>query len=372
MRPARHHAGPIARRPFLAACALAVLSRTTSAQPPASNAIRYRLDYARTFFTSPADEVQERRILTAMVDTLSHLTSRMSTSATALATGVALADRVAVVYRRHDTYLKLRLADSTSDHVSREARSQLDAQVEPVLEAEHQALAALDARTVARFVRERPSLAPYRFAIADARRGARRVPGADRVAAAAVAPAMTGWQYELYQQLLARTPWAHVAGSTGLRDVYRDRALVEHDSSASVRAEGARLLDEGYAGQRDLYAFALIQTVRSRNALARLRGFRDAPTEVYTGRYLVPDSVRALITVLRRYADVGKAFDRFSAHAATAVVRPFPTDSGLQLLHQALGPLGPVYGAELARLLDPANGRLDLGPGDQRQATGFS
>jgi oligoendopeptidase F len=41
-------------------------------------------------------------------------------------------------------------------------------------------------------------------------------------------------------------------------------------------------------------------------------------------------------------------------------------------MREALAPLGAEYGEELAKLLDPANGRMDIVPGNNRKSGGFS
>src|SRR5919108_3653889 len=134
---------------------VAAASLPAQTTPPIASA--YRLDYARNFFASPAAELTDRRTVVAMLDTLSHLLPRVSRSAAALEAALRLTDRVSAAEERHDTYLKLRVADSTLDDVSRQARNELSGQIDPVLEAANQRLAALDSATVERFVRQRPA-----------------------------------------------------------------------------------------------------------------------------------------------------------------------------------------------------------------------
>ncbi|MGN6391944.1 MAG: M3 family metallopeptidase [Gemmatimonadales bacterium] len=343
---------------------------TPPATPPAAT---YRLDYRRNFFDSPAAEGLDRRALGAMLDTLTTLVPRFSHSAVALEQGLRLADRLDAALVRHDTYLKLRVADSTLDDASREARAALSARVGPVLDGEQRALATIDPKTLERFVRRRPGLAGYRFAIAEARRtaGRRSTPAVDSVLGA-LEPVATGWQEELYQRLLARTSWGTVQTAAGARDVFQQSGALQADPDSSVRAEARRRLDQGYQSQRELYAFSLVATVRARSAVARLRGYPDAPAAVYASRALVPDSVRAMIARVRAHAGLAKRYlldrRRTAGRSAPAV----SLDSALAAIRAALAVLGPEYARELASLTDPANGRLDIGPGPSRQATGFS
>jgi oligoendopeptidase F len=50
----------------------------------------------------------------------------------------------------------------------------------------------------------------------------------------------------------------------------------------------------------------------------------------------------------------------------------FTITHGTQIIRDSLAPLGPIYGKELTALLDPANGRMDIVPGENRKSGGFS
>src|SRR4051812_20177395 len=352
---------------------LAVAAASLSAQATAPGTAAYRLDYARNFFASPAAELADRRIVAARVDSLSHLIPRMNRSAAALESALRRMDRISADEERHDTYLKLRVADSTLDDASRQARNQLSGRIDPVLEAVNQHLATLDSATVGRFVRQRPALARFRFAVAEARRGRHSgvSPGVDSMLAT-LQPAVTDWQNDLYERLLARTRWGTVQTGQGEADVFQQSRALRTDPDSSVRAEARRKLDQGYLAQRDLYAFSLLQTVRARNAMARARGYSDAPAEVYTSRRLDPASVRDLIRRVRQRGELAKRFARDQRAAPSAAGPALSLDSAAAIIRAGLAPLGAGYGRELTALLDPANGRLDIGPGPLRQATGFS
>jgi len=366
---------PPARRParltvcWIACSVLASMRLLAQSGSPAP----YRVDYRRNFFDSPGAEALDRRALQAMLDSLSRMLPRFSRSAATLEQGLRLADRLDASLVRHDTYFKLRVADSTLDDASREARAALSAKAGPVLDGAQRALAAIAPRTLAAFIRQRPRLAGYRFAIAEARRtsGRRSTPAVD-YALAMLEPIATDWQEELYQRLLARTAWGTVRTAAGPRDVFQQSGALLADPDSSVRADARRRLDQGYQSQRELYAFSLIATVRARNAMARARGYADAPGAVYAARALVPDSVRAMIARVRAHADLAKRYLLDRRRTAAGAAPTVSLDSAIAIIRAALAVLGPEYARELASLTDPANGRLDIGPGPSRQATGFS
>jgi len=69
---------------------------------------------------------------------------------------------------------------------------------------------------------------------------------------------------------------------------------------------------------------------------------------------------------------VTKRFTRDQRGGPALAEPPLSFDSAAAIIRAALAPLGPGYGRELAALLNPGNGRLDIGPGRLRQSTGFS
>lgn len=349
------------------------LPQPGDAQDAPADRTPYRIDLARVFYPSPAAEVADRATLGAQADSLARSVRTMPRSPAALDRGLRLADRVAASLRRHEVYLRLRAATNTLDVASARAEDSLVAVISARTNAVESALAAIDSPTFEVFVRERPSLAVYRFAVAAAHHAtASTLTSEADPAVRAPDPLTTGWQGELYQRLLDRTTWPTVAGSAGPLDVYRQRGAVGHDPDPTVRVAGRRALDSAFAAQRDLYAFALMETVRARTALARQQGFSSAPAQVYAAHYLTTDSVRALIARVRDRGAIAKRFQLMQAAAGSGPSPRISIDSATALIRRALLPLGDEYGRELAFLLDPANGRLDLGPGPHRRPGGFS
>src|SRR4030095_8335767 len=141
-----------------------------------------------------------------------------------------------------------------------------------------------------------------------------------------------------------------------------------------------------YASQRDVYAFALINLVRARNRLAQLHHFEDALEEVFFKSYWSKTEVLNLLERIGELSDVYKRYQRLRADYAKRrlgyadvnlwdvpaissheKVPRFTIEQASKIIREALSPLGPEYGHELALLLDPANGRMDIVPGDDRK-----
>ena len=183
------------------------------------------------------------------------------------------------------------------------------------------------------------------------------------------------WVYELYNKLRARTPPTTLASGS--------------DQKARENA-----FKKGYAGlasQRDLYAFTLMRLASARTRLAELHHFADAASEVYFNSYWTKAQVDDLIEQIAQKADLFKRYQRIRADYVKKITgykevnlwdmsapppgmrRPrYNIDQASQIIRDALAPLGAEYGRELAALLSPANGRMDIVPGEHRKRGGFS
>jgi oligoendopeptidase F len=228
---------------------------------------------------------------------------------------------------RLDAYLYLHAAIDSTNARAKEAEETLGADYE---------------RRTAFFTREAAAVPEnrvpprYRFFFAQARENAKHLlaqPQEDVVAT--LSPFTTLWQADLKDRL---------------------------DASAASAAD-----------KRELYAFSIVALARSRNAVAKLRGYDDAASEVYAQSGLTKADVARLLEAIAKEADRYKRFEALrSEHAAFAVAPKFTLDDARAILPPALAPNGAEYVAELTALLDPANGRFDAGPGEHRRRGGFS
>jgi oligoendopeptidase F len=331
---------------------------------------QYHIDFARVFFASPEAEKRERAQLYAAVESLANLKTKVTESAANLELALQLNDRVQVQLNRHYAYLYLRHAVNTRDEASLIDASQQDADVTTRTAFLRQELMQLTDRQLAAFVAQRPSLKPYVFAIDSARRyRAHTLSLKEEELLSATAP-NNEWQYELYETLRER------AGNT---------AANEGPEAVFKRTYASRF------ALRDLYAFALMRLARTRTRLARLRHFDDAASEVYFNSYWTKRDIDKLIDQVAAHADLYKQYERIrAAHIARVTGlqsvniwdlsrtlpdrKPpqFTIDRASTVIREAMKPLGPEYGNELAALLDPANGRMDVVPGPFRKRGGFS
>ncbi|HKP73212.1 MAG TPA: hypothetical protein VJT82_09770, partial [Pyrinomonadaceae bacterium] len=254
---------------------------------PNETARLYHFDFARNFFADPEAEKAERANYYAALKELEGLKGKVAASSDNLLRAFRLYDKVLVEFIRHYTYLYLRYAVNTKDEVSDTESSELDAEFSKRTAFLQQDLMRINARVLDKFVRQRPALKGYLFAVESARRyKPHTLSLKEEEALSITSPLGSEWQYDLYQKLLRRTQFGTVKTLDGELDVRRQRAAITSHPDRAVREAGFKKLYAGYASQRDLYAFALIGLVKARNRLARLHHFADAPEEVFFKNYL--------------------------------------------------------------------------------------
>jgi oligoendopeptidase F len=304
-------------------------------------AAAYRFDFARNFFVSPEAEKADRSHLYATLKDLESLKGRLAKSADNLYRGLKLNDDLQVQFNKHYAYLYLRSAINTNDETSSKDSATLDAEVAARTAFLRQELMQLDDKTLNRFASQNPQLEKYLPAIAAVRRFTHYTLSLKEEELLSATAPNNDWSFELYEKLRARSEIGPV--------------------------------------ERDLFAFSLTRLASARTRLAQLRHFDDAASEAYFNSYWTKAEVEALLEKIAQKADLYKRYQRLRADYSKrmAGVKPmtpprFTISRASEIIRNALSPLGADYGRELAGLLDPSNGRMDIVPGEHRKRGGFS
>jgi oligoendopeptidase F len=366
------------------------LSVAASAQaPPSGQALT--ADLGRYYFASPEAEAAARNALDSSLKMLEKFKGQINTGSRLLQALQAY-EQVLKIYRHHDAYLRLRCSLNRKDQAC-DANQKLGAEVgartaflvPEILAIPHQRLQAFYAAEL--------GLKVYRFAIEDIRRDTGHiVPGEEQELLNRFRPEIADWQYDLYEQVLAGIPFGTVQTAAGPLDVIRQRNLLASSSDARVREEAFKRRLNGLASQRDLLAFALVHTVKARQALAIAHHYQDAPARQYSSMYLDPAQTRALLNLMAQHGDVAKRFEKIRARdfqeaykapmqawdmsaSQPGFVSPItPLSDTPQIFHNAFAGLGAEYQGAFDALLDARNGRADVVPGGapNRYTGGFS
>jgi oligoendopeptidase F len=354
--------------------AAAVGQESFVAIPPAQ-AASYRIDFARNFFPSPEAEKKDRESLYANLKNLERLKGKVASSATNLERVLKLNDQVLVQFNRHYRYLYLRNAVNTADETSLAEASALDAEVSKRTAFLRQELMQISKQSLTAFIIQKPSLRPYLFAIESARRYLPYTLSLTEEELLSATAPNNDWPYQLYEKLRASAPVISLSNK----------------ADAKAREDAFKRSYAAQAMQRDLYAFTLMHLASARTRLAQLHHFGDAPSETYFNSYWNRTEIDELVSRIAQEANLYKRYQQVRANHIKKItgspeiniwdlsVRPllmqpprFTIDRASQIIRDALAPLGDVYGRELAALLDPSNGRMDIVPGDHRKRGGFS
>ncbi|PYS50976.1 MAG: hypothetical protein DMF68_05695 [Acidobacteria bacterium] len=342
---------------------------------PREIAQQYHLDFARNFFASPEAERTDRANLYATLKNLENLKGKVAASAKNLEHALQLYDSAQVQFYKHYAYLYLRYAVNTDDETSLAESSALDAEISTRTAFLRQELMQVDDRMLGAFIVRQPSLKKYLFAIEAVRRyRPYTLSLKEEELLSATAPINSEWQAELYDKLRARAQFNPVNSSDPLG---REQGFKQHYAAL--------------AAERDLYAFTLMRLATARDRLARLRHFTDAPSEAYFNSYWSRAEVDNLLEQIARRADLYKRYQRLRAENVKKItgskevnlwdmsvrapqMQPprYNIFEASQIIRAALAPLGAAYGRELAALLDPMNGRMDIVSGAHRKRGGFS
>lgn len=359
---------------------------------PANAVSQYRFDLARNFFASPEIEKNERRKFYEPLEALEKLKGKTTDSAENLYQAWRLYDQTEAKFRIHSLYLVLRYAIDTKQIASAEDEDNLRIELRNRRGFLKQEILQLDEQILARFYAEKPELKDFSFAIESIRRTkAHLLSEREERQLSSITPFINNWQGDFYRQARGRINFGTIKTANGDLDVARQSGEIENNSDRKVREEGFRKSLGGYASQRDAFAFSLIRLVQANNKIAQLRNYKNAPDENYFASYLTTARVKDLYEQLARQAEINKRFERAVANRIKKIhgyaevnswdlntPRPnlqpvrFTISETSKIIQAALAPLGAEYGRELAALLNPVNGRIDIAPAANRLPASFA
>jgi oligoendopeptidase F len=352
---------------------------------------RYHFDLAHLFFADEAALKAEESKYNRTLDRLVELKGKSTSNAENLFHTLQLYDEALVENLKLDTYWFLRSAINTTDEVSSQRDSQLESEFSEKTAFIPTELAAIDKTKMAELLQQQPKLGKYKFAIESfSRYQPHTLSLKEEEILGSVDPSVTGWQFNLYQQILKNTKFADIQSGSKTLNVRAQRADISNYPDREVRKQGFLKLYEGYASQRNLFAYALIQTVNARNTVARLHKFEDAADQIYFNSFWSKQEVRDMLERVAAAAQLYKRYQNIRADyiskkksipdvaywdlsgASLQSVPRFTITEATGAIEHALAPVGSEYSKELKSLLDPSNGRMDIVKGANRKSGGFS
>jgi len=357
--------------------------------PPSGQALS--ADLGRYYFASPQVEVAARADLDSALERLEKFKGHINTGLQLLH-AMQSYEAVLKLYRHHEGYLHLRCSLNRKDAACDE-NEKLGSEASRRTSFLAPQVLAIPEKRLQAFMAASPPLKSYRFAITGIRREAGHVlPAKEQRLLDRFHPEIAGWQYELYDQVLAGIPFGTVQTPAGPLDVIRQRNLLASNPDPRVREEAFKLRYNGFASGRDLLAFALIHTVRAQDSLSTANAYQDAPSRKYNGMYLDPAQTRLLLNLMAQHGEIAKRFEKIraadferaygtpmqawdlAAPQAGLVLPATPLADAGRIFHDAFAGLGAEYQAAFDALLKSGNGRADILPGGapNRYTSGFS
>ena len=377
----------------LALSALTGRASPDSFDPFAGEAARYHFDLGKNFFTTAEAERKARGSLEAQAKRLDSVAVGAAHSFRQLLEGFQLGDTVMRDLSKHQAYLSLRYYVDVRDTEALSAANEVGVEIGSHLERFDATLAQLSPAKLEQLLREEPKLSRYRFAIELSRRaaahrprpsGSETLPAPERVSA--------GWGPALLSSTLAGLDFGKVHTPEGDLDVRKQYGLISASPDRQVRQRGYELNRDALLSRRDTFASILTRTAEARHANARRRIYRDYIEQSYAERFLNQKDVNRLFEVLARTSAINKRYEEIRIEHLQCVFgykdvhtwdlsvsdpaqNPprLTVQQASDALLRAAAPLESEYLKQLATLLDPANGRMEIAPAPHKaERQGFS
>lgn len=359
--------------------------------PPEAEAYRFNL---RNFYPDDAAFQAALKQLDQTVRDIQALKGKVIASPENLLRVFRLTDAFNSQFSKIYWYLELQYSTNTKNTGPRDEANDLDAKYSPMLAFVNDEIQNLTPEKLDAFIKHEPALAVYRYAVEEAVRSKPHtlsLPEEELLAKTSVL--MTQWQEDEYDLLMDRAPWGTVTDPTTGKalDVRQDAGQLNNSPIRAVRKEAYEKTNAAFKDQRDLFAFDFVNVAKTRNKLAQIRGFKNGQDAAFFGRHLTYDEVTNAYNQVLDHGDLRKrlqtlqrgriasftGFDDVKLYDMSVVPpgveKPrFTIDQAAKVILQSVAYLGPEYEKDMADLLNPKNGRLDIVPGPDRVANAFA
>ena len=282
------------------------------------------------FFASPKDEVAARGDIHALAEKLEAQSASIASAADLLA-AIETQNELRRVFRQHDLFLFLRFAVDTGQEAGMTDADTLRARVRSAERALADSIAKRGAAQLAQDRAALPGLARYGFWLDTLADNAAHRPAAEAQKAE-----------DLFAPLASARNYPRPAGSP----------------TSGATDEATKLAALGK--ERRLFAHLLGDAVGTADAEAKLRGYQSAADRAASGGKIDLADYRALLAAVAAKGPAYKARQLAHTDPFDSPLRWSAALSVKAIVAAARG-FDPAYGAEFAALLDPANGRSDLG-----------
>lgn len=295
-------------------------------------------------------------------------------------------ENLLVSLERHNQYFRLRCYVDNKDTSAKRASTQIDEAIGSLQGMVGRLLIKpvftnLNAAQINRY-----NLLPYKYLLVQAsREAAHNLSDHDEALISTFSDAAIDQLTDRYDNLMDNIKAEPVQLGNQKYNPVTDLSVILKSPDSALRQKGMAAYYKAYNNHAELLGATLIDITRQKIALAKLRGFSSAPERAYQRRLQLSEvNVKQMLSAMTLHADVLKAYQRVQQQQIGLLsglkqvhswdtslplgftVKPMTYADVKPLVLNALLPLGEVYERYFARLLDPANGELDIAAGPDR------
>ena len=346
---------------------------------PGDSAKLYQFDLYKNFFINDQEELIERTELIKAFQTLEKKLNQSKSANKNIYHLLWELDSLSKQVGRHSAYLGMFAYIDMSTPLYQMKLDSFGQQVSPVLNRISEIITSLPSSSIIKEKQNQPGT-DYRFFHAQLKAAPMlRLPENERRIINDITPNLLNWQTRLFQTTTRTTEFKPVKTGNRVLNLPANLNEIWNHPDREVRKEGYLNNLEGMKSRREIYAAILLETVKNRNKVAALMGYKDFPEQYYGQRFLTRDIVNNLLKILADSAYINKRFenavfenlkklggidtvfawDRFMPDPKAPTPR-FTITEATKIILDATKPLGNDYQTEMAKLLDPRNGRLDM------------
>ena len=353
---------------------------------------KYHWDLAKNFYPSEAAWEKDLAEANKLAEEIQEHKGKVHSSGPVLYELAQKLERLNLLTQKIYVYRYLQYSINTKLEAQLTAADQAVSEIGSKTAFINTELRRISEQDLEKLISQEPKLALYRFYLQQNTRYKPHTLNTEQEELlAALSPDLFSWQAQMFQKLIDRTHFSEMKAEGGTLNIYRDRQVLSKETNRTVRKDAALKLYEEYAANADLFGFAFIKQAKTANSVAKLKNFKDAFESSLFDAYLTNEQVESFFQAIEKHASIMKRYidlrkKRIKDISGIDPVEPWdmeviPKDykrprftivQTTEILKNALAFHGPEYTADLARLMDPDNRRLDLVKGENRRPGAFA
>ena len=346
---------------------------------PGDSAEMYKFDLYKNYFISDADEYNQRAELVSAFRKLANKFEEKAKTGDNIYSLIYEFDSLLKKRGKHIAYLGMFAYIDLANPVYYLKMDTVNLQLSPVL---NRITEIIRSQPLSSIKNSKSDLAGPDFSFYHSRLQVdqlRRLPEGERRIINEITPNLINWQPRLFQIISRSIEFKPVQTPKGVLNLPANLMEILNHTDRAIRKEGYLNNYAAFKSRREIFATLLLETVRNRNRVATLSGFKDYPEQSYSERFLTREDVNSLLKMLADSAHINKryekaffgdlkkaggidtvfAWDRFMPDPGAPTPR-FTITEATKIILEATKPLGNEYSIEMSKLLDPRNGRLDM------------